>query len=270
MFIGFLPGVLLAALSYLHNVNQIEQAPKSQDTISVLSTITKQNTASQAKKPIGQADINVKTKKKTSHRRAKKPTDDSDVEFTFFTELKKHEEIVSEKDVENESKKVSRQQKTKHKLHPVPKRNSVRDKTKHEKPSASRKPNPHKAITNAAPSKSTVTPKKKEIHKDKLVKNAKTKTQQQKTKVKTPKPVSPILDHRYVLQAGSFRTKEHAIKRQDRLSKIGVPSKLEIVKVKGGNWFRISIGPFDRYDLIKKNLTHLRKHKISAITVKLK
>lgn len=74
----------------------------------------------------------------------------------------------------------------------------------------------------------------------------------------------------YILQAGSFRKKSHALKRKAELTKIGIESRINLVNIKSGQWFRVSVGPFHDYKNTQKQLKYLKRRKISAIPIKLK
>ncbi len=235
MFIGFTPGLILATLTYI-DTHKIKNLPsKSQDTISFLSDSTNQNNNVKH-----QVSTKAKDKKKTLKKTKVTPIQETEIEYSFFTELKKREEIVSVKDVEKEAKATAKE-----------------FKQKLRKLQAKKRKERAKIIL-----KKEATTKQKNDSKN-------SHTNSSRTKPKVIKQTPPLKNN-YVLQVGSFRTKTHALTHQKRLNKLGVNTKIETVKLKGNQWFRVSVGPFNRFKDIKKNLQRLKKNKISAITVKLK
>jgi len=98
----------------------------------------------------------------------------------------------------------------------------------------------------------------------------KSKLKDKTNKVKRKRDVQPVLANFYLIQAGSFRNRMHATAHKKRLKKLGVKSKIETVQVKGGLWYRVSVGPFNHYSDIERNLQKLNENKINAIPVKIK
>ncbi|HFD86704.1 MAG TPA: hypothetical protein ENJ35_03400, partial [Gammaproteobacteria bacterium] len=62
------------------------------------------------------------------------------------------------------------------------------------------------------------------------------------------KPASPARGQRYILQAGSFRKHQQAEQMKARLALLGIPAKIEKVRVSDGIWHRVRLGPYANID----------------------
>ena len=66
-----------------------------------------------------------------------------------------------------------------------------------------------------------------------------------KTSPPASAPVSSATGKRYLLQAGSFRSRPDAEGLKASLALLGVSSSVQSVKINGDDWHRVRIGPFD-------------------------
>ncbi len=71
------------------------------------------------------------------------------------------------------------------------------------------------------------------------------------------KPGSSTSDHRYLLQAGSFRKPEDADRRKAELALLGLEAKIRRAEVEGVAYHRVELGPFEDdgfYSTVKNRL----------------
>lgn len=74
----------------------------------------------------------------------------------------------------------------------------------------------------------------------------------------------------YLLQAGSFRSREDADRLKASLALLGVQSSIQSVSINNESWHRVRIGPFSNTERLHDTLDVLKQHKIHAMTMELK
>ena len=75
----------------------------------------------------------------------------------------------------------------------------------------------------------------------------------------------------YVLQAGSFRRFDEADTLKANLALIGVQATIQSVAINGEDtWYRVRIGPFSEFSLLRQARSKLRKNNIEYIVLKIK
>lgn len=104
-----------------------------------------------------------------------------------------------------------------------------------------------------------------------------------KTTVATPPPLpaadkpadkpaaKPAADAaRYLLQAGSFRTRQEADRRRAELVLSGLNVSVQDVKAGNDNWFRVMVGPFGSEPDMQKARQQLASMKVDTLPIRLK
>lgn len=94
---------------------------------------------------------------------------------------------------------------------------------------------------------------------------AKTKTTAQK-----PLNIPTSGSKKYLLQAGSFKSKKDAERLKASLALLGVLSSIQSVNINQDNWHRVRIGPFSNPTLLRETLSTLKQNNIHAMTMELK
>lgn len=74
----------------------------------------------------------------------------------------------------------------------------------------------------------------------------------------------------YLLQAGSFKSKQDAERRKASLALLGVQSSIQSIQIKRDKWHRVRIGPFNDTARLHKTLNTLKQNNIQAMTMELK
>lgn len=72
----------------------------------------------------------------------------------------------------------------------------------------------------------------------------------------------------YLLQAGSFTSRQDADKLKAQLAGIKVKAKLELIKLDNATWYRVKIGPYATLADADRVRQHLRANKIDSIIQK--
>ena len=75
---------------------------------------------------------------------------------------------------------------------------------------------------------------------------------------------------KYLLQAGSFKSKQDAERLKASLALLGVQSSIQSVNINRDNWHRVRIGPFSNPTLLRETLSTLKQNNIHAMTMELK
>lgn len=69
----------------------------------------------------------------------------------------------------------------------------------------------------------------------------------------------------YVIQAGSFQTRDQAEKLKARLADAKVNSKMEQVMIENASWYRVKVGPYRSLVDAERMRAYLRKHDIDSV-----
>jgi len=72
----------------------------------------------------------------------------------------------------------------------------------------------------------------------------------------------------YFLQAGSFRQQDDAERRRAELLLLGLSPKVEESTSDSGNWFRVSLGPYESQDAVAKARSLLANQNIESVLMK--
>lgn len=72
----------------------------------------------------------------------------------------------------------------------------------------------------------------------------------------------------YFLQAGSFRQKDDAERRRAELLLLGLEPKIEESRTDNGQWFRVSLGPFESHDAVARARGLLANQHIESVLMK--
>ncbi|RDH82560.1 MAG: SPOR domain-containing protein [endosymbiont of Galathealinum brachiosum] len=75
---------------------------------------------------------------------------------------------------------------------------------------------------------------------------------------------------KYLLQAGSFKSKQDAERLKASLALLGVMSSIQSVNINSDKWHRVRIGPFSNPNLLRETLSTLKQNNIHAMTMELK
>lgn len=84
---------------------------------------------------------------------------------------------------------------------------------------------------------------------------------------KTP---SNDVSKRYILQAGSFRTRQDAEKLKATVALLGLEASINQVSINKEKWHRVRIGPVNNRRELNHNLNLLHKNNINAMAMELK
>ena len=69
----------------------------------------------------------------------------------------------------------------------------------------------------------------------------------------------------YVIQAGSFQTRDQAEKLKTRLAEAKVTAKMEQVMIENASWYRVKVGPYRSLVDAERMRAYLRKHDIDSV-----
>ena len=75
---------------------------------------------------------------------------------------------------------------------------------------------------------------------------------------------------KYLLQAGSFKSKQDAERLKASLALLGVMSSIQSVSINSDKWHRVRIGPFNTPNRLRETLSTLKQNNIHAMTMELK
>lgn len=75
---------------------------------------------------------------------------------------------------------------------------------------------------------------------------------------------------KYLLQAGSFKSKQDAERLKASLALLGVMSSIQSVSINSDKWHRVRIGPFSNPNRLRETLSTLKQNNIHAMTMELK
>jgi cell division protein FtsN len=76
-------------------------------------------------------------------------------------------------------------------------------------------------------------------------------------------------DARYVIQAGSFRSRQDAEKVKAQLALMGIEAKIEAAKNGATTWNRVKIGPLSKMTKVDAIRSRLHSHGIDAVVMQL-
>lgn len=79
-----------------------------------------------------------------------------------------------------------------------------------------------------------------------------------------PASASTAPEH-ILLQAASFRARDDAERLRARLLLLHMPAATEAISLASGDWYRVTVGPFDSSVQAQRVLTQLREMNIAAI-----
>lgn len=69
----------------------------------------------------------------------------------------------------------------------------------------------------------------------------------------------------YLIQAGSFKTREEAEKLKARLAEAKVNARMEQVMIENATWYRVKVGPYSNLIDAEKMRAYLRKNKLDSV-----
>jgi len=75
---------------------------------------------------------------------------------------------------------------------------------------------------------------------------------------------------RYILQAGSFRSRQDAEKLKATVALLGLEASINQVSINKEKWHRVRIGPVNNRRELNKNLNLLHRNNINAMAMELK
>jgi cell division protein FtsN len=75
---------------------------------------------------------------------------------------------------------------------------------------------------------------------------------------------------RYILQAGSFRSRQDAEKLKATVALLGLEASINQVSIKNEKWHRVRIGPVNSRRELNQNLNLLQRNNINAMPMELK
>lgn len=81
-------------------------------------------------------------------------------------------------------------------------------------------------------------------------------------------PLSVTLKQSYYIQAGTFSSKEMALKEKDRLGKLGQDLRLSVSHTKTHTYHRLMMGPFTDRLVMNKKRNELRRLGVDTLLVK--
>lgn len=100
------------------------------------------------------------------------------------------------------------------------------------------------------------------------LKEAEVRPSEEAYKVETPPPASQD-SNRYLVQAGSFKSRDDAEKRKANLALIGIESKIAQVDLQGkGIRYRVQIGPALTRVQTEKTMQQLRENRIDSFATR--
>ncbi len=75
---------------------------------------------------------------------------------------------------------------------------------------------------------------------------------------------------RYIIQVGSFRSKNDAERLKANLALFGLSSGISSVRINQDSWYRVRLGPFNNISQLQNTLATLKSNNIHAMTMELK
>jgi len=87
---------------------------------------------------------------------------------------------------------------------------------------------------------------------------------------KNKKTPSNDVSKRYILQAGSFRSRQDAEKLKATVALLGLEASINQVSINKEKWHRVRIGPVNNRRELNHNLNLLHKNNINAMAMELK
>ncbi len=75
---------------------------------------------------------------------------------------------------------------------------------------------------------------------------------------------------RYILQAGSFRSRQDAEKLKATVALLGLEASINQVSIENEKWHRVRIGPVDNRRELNRSLNLLQRNNINAMAMELK
>lgn len=95
--------------------------------------------------------------------------------------------------------------------------------------------------------------------KEVIVPEGEIKTRQRQERLGRAKP------GKYMIQAGSFQSFQDADRLKAQLALLGVEAKIEAAKIRGTQWYRVRIGPFEQIREVQRVRANLRKNQIDSV-----
>ena len=87
----------------------------------------------------------------------------------------------------------------------------------------------------------------------------------------TSKKTTSVSDSkRYILQAGSFKSRQDAEKLKATVALLGLEASINQVSIQNEKWHRVRIGPVDSRRELNRNLNLLQRNNINAMAMELK
>jgi cell division protein FtsN len=83
-------------------------------------------------------------------------------------------------------------------------------------------------------------------------------------------PVSVEAGKRYILQVGSFRSKQDAEKLKATVALLGLEASINEVTIDRERWHRVRVGPVDNRRELNRNISLLQRNNINAMAMELK
>lgn len=244
MLVGFAPGLLLAALVYVDKRNEDIFANKPIDTISILSDGKK--TGAHGRPNNNQhPDNNIAGGDRSVNAKSARSSQDN-IEFSFFHDLKEYGASGA-----NEKKSDYYNQ----------------DNSAYSDPDDDYNNNYSSDIESE---KKTRLKLRKSPRSDDDTHSELQLVPENNLMTNTRADKKSLKQFSYLLQVGSFRNKTHALKRKAELLKLGVKSNIDIVKIKSGQWFRVSVGPLNHYQEIRSKIQKIERSAIGVIPIRLK
>ena len=84
------------------------------------------------------------------------------------------------------------------------------------------------------------------------------------------KTTSAADSKRYILQAGSFRSRQDAEKLKATVALLGLEASINQVSIQSEKWHRVRIGPVNNRRELNRNLNLLQRNNINAMAMELK
>lgn len=78
------------------------------------------------------------------------------------------------------------------------------------------------------------------------------------------------ISKRYILQVGSFRSRQDAERRKATVALLGLEASINQVSIDNEKWHRVRIGPVNNRRELNRNLNLLHRNNINAMAMELK
>ncbi len=74
----------------------------------------------------------------------------------------------------------------------------------------------------------------------------------------------------YILQAGSFNSRNDAEKLKASLALLGLEANIQAVRIQNEQWHRVRVGPYNSRHDVYRSLNQLQQHGINAMALEIK